>query len=94
MSFTIFYNGKAPFWAIKTRSLKRRNIDIFQKRLTNGFGPKMAIFPTFTFRHYTPGKCLLRYSGTKKHLSRLEKPEVQKVEKLNFFPKGITHGFG
>ena len=47
MSFTIFYNGKASFWAIKTRSSKRRKIDIFQKGLTHGFGPKMAIFPIF-----------------------------------------------
>ena len=50
MFFTIFYNGKAPFWAIKTRSLKRRKIDIFQKRLTNGFGPKMGISPNFLFQ--------------------------------------------
>ena len=71
MSFTIFYNAKTPFWAIKTRSLKRRKIDVFQKGLTNGFGPKLGIFPTFYSRHYTPGKCLLRYSRTKKRLSRL-----------------------
>ena len=49
MTFTIFYNEKAPFWAIKTRSSKRRKIDIFQKGLTHGFGPKMAIFPIFFF---------------------------------------------
>ena len=47
MSFTIFQNGKWPFWAIKTRSSKSRKIDIFPKGLTQGFGPKMAIFPTF-----------------------------------------------
>ena len=55
----------------KTKSPKGRKIDIFQKELTHGFGPKMAIFPIFFFRHYTPGKCLLRYSRTKKRLSRL-----------------------
>ena len=32
---------------MKTRSSKSRNIDIFPKGLTNGFGPKMAIFSTF-----------------------------------------------
>ena len=47
MSFTIFYNEKAPFKAIKTRRSKSRKIDIFPKGLTHGFGPKMAIFPTF-----------------------------------------------
>ena len=39
-----------PFQAIKTRSPKSRKIDIFPKALTYGFGPKMAIFPTFTFQ--------------------------------------------
>ena len=47
MSFTIYQNEKTPFQAIKTRSSKRRNIDIFPKGLTHGFSPKMAIFPTF-----------------------------------------------
>ena len=43
----IFYNEKTPFYAIKTRSLKSRKIDIFLKGLIHGFGPKMAIFPMF-----------------------------------------------
>ena len=34
---------------IKTRSLKSRNIVIFPKGLTHGFGPKIAIFPIFLF---------------------------------------------
>ena len=71
MCFTIFQNEKTPFQAIKTRSSKSRKIDIFPKGLTHSFGPKMAIFPTFFFRQYRPGKCLLRYSRTKKRLSRL-----------------------
>ena len=33
----------------KTRSPKRRKIDIFQKGLTHGFGPKMAIFQILFF---------------------------------------------
>ena len=32
---------------MKTRSSKSRKIDIFPKGLTHGFGPKIAIFPTF-----------------------------------------------
>ena len=36
-----------PFQAIKTRSSKIETIDIFLKGLTRGFGPKMAMFPTF-----------------------------------------------
>ena len=59
MSFMIFQNEKTPFQAIKTTCPKSRKIDIFPKGLTHGFGPKMAIFPTFLFRQYRPGKCLL-----------------------------------
>ena len=59
---------KTPFQAIKTRSSKSRKIDIFSKGLTNGFGPKIAFFPTFFLSQYRPGKCLLRYSTSRKRL--------------------------
>ena len=49
--------------------------------------------PFFFFQQYTPGKCLSRSSRTKKRLSRLLRQEVQIVEKINIFPKGLTHGF-
>ena len=71
MSFTIFWSENTPFQAIKTKSLKSRKIDILPDRLTHGFGPKMAIFRTFFFRQYGPGKCLLRYSRAKTLLSKL-----------------------
>ena len=35
------------------------------------FWCKKAIFPTFVFRQYRPGKCLLWYSRTKKRFSGL-----------------------
>ena len=47
MSFTIFYNEKTSFYAIKTRRSKSRKSHIFPKGLTHGFGPKKAIFPSF-----------------------------------------------
>ena len=72
MSYTIFQNTKTPFQAVKTRTSKSRKIDIFPKGLTHGFGPKMAILAIFFFfRQYSSGKCVLRYSRTKKSLSRL-----------------------
>ena len=49
MSFMIFQNGKRPFQDKKIRISKSRKIDIFPKRLTHGFGPKMGIFPIFFF---------------------------------------------
>ena len=70
MSYDILEREKA-FLAIKKRSSKSPKIDIFPNALTHGFAEKMAIFPTFFFRQYGPGKCLLRYSRTKKRLSRL-----------------------
>ena len=47
----------------------------------------MSIFPTF-LKQYRPEKCLLRYSRTKKRISRLQKQEVQKAEKMAFFQRG------
>ena len=49
ISFMIFQNVKTPFQAIKRRNSKSRKIDIFPRGLTHGFGPKMAIFPTFFY---------------------------------------------
>ena len=71
MFFTIFYNEKTLFYAIKAKNSKSRIIEIFPQGLTNGFGPKMAFFPNFFFRQNRLGKCFLRYFTTKKLLSRL-----------------------
>ena len=37
------------FLGYKNKKFKKRKIDIFPKRITLGFAPKMAIFPTFFF---------------------------------------------
>ena len=70
----VFYDileWKNVLLGYKNNKFKESKIDIFPKGLTHAFGPKMAFFPTFFFRQYRPGKCLLRYSKTKKRLSRL-----------------------
>ena len=87
----VFYDileRKNAFGSYKNKKIKKSKIDIFQKGLTLGIGPKMATFPTFFFSQYRPGKSLLRHSRTKKRLSKLEKQEVQKVQKLKFFKRG------
>ena len=71
MSFRIFQKEKTPMQAIKTSSSKSQKMAIFLNGLTHGFGPKMTIFSKFLSRQYNPRKCLLRYSGTKKRLSKL-----------------------
>ena len=88
MDYSQIYLNLLTFWPIKTRSSKSQKIDIFPTWLTHGFGLKMAIFPIFFFRQYTPGKFSLRYSRTKKRLSGLSKQEVHKVEKLTFLQRG------
>ena len=70
----VFYDileRKNAFLGYKNKKFKKSKNCIFPKTLTHGIGPKMPIIPTFFFRQYRPGKCLLRYSRTKKHLSRL-----------------------
>ena len=70
----VFYDilqQKNSFLGYKKKKFKKSKNWHFSKGLTHGFGPKMAIFPTFFFRQYRPGKCLLRYSRAKKRLSRL-----------------------
>ena len=62
--------------------------------LTHGFGPKLAIFPSFLFRHYRPGKCVAQYSRTKKMPLQAIKTASSKSGKIAIFAKGLTHGFG
>ena len=92
MSFTIFQSEKTPFEGIKTRTLKSRKIDIFQKRLTYGFGPKWPFFKLFFLRQYRPGKCLLRYSRAKNAFLGY-KGRSSKSRKIHIFGKGLTHDF-
>ena len=72
----VFYDileRRNAFLGSKNSKLKKwKNWD-FCKGLTHGFGPKLAIFPSFLFRQYRSGKSVLRYSRTKKCLSRLSK---------------------
>ena len=49
MCFFYILERKTHFSAIKTRSSKSREIDIFPKGLTHGFARKFVIFPTYFF---------------------------------------------
>ena len=62
---------KNAFLAYQNKKIKKSKFDIFKKGLTHGFGPKMAIFERSLLRQYRQGKCLLRYSSTKKGISML-----------------------
>ena len=94
MSFTIFQKEKTPFLAIKTTVSKKRKIDIFPKGLTHGFGPKMAIFPTFFFQAIQARKMSFMIFQNEKTLFQAIKTRSSKSRKIDIFPKGLTHGFG
>ena len=94
MSFTIFQKVKKAFQAIKTRGLKSRKTDNFPKRLSHGFGPNMAIFPTFFFQAIQVTEMFFT-------IFQIEKTPIQAVKtrstisrKIDIFPKGLTQGFG
>ena len=58
----VFYDSLEPkntFLGYKNENFKKLKNSHFSKKLTNAFGPKPAIFPTFFFRQYRPGKCVL-----------------------------------
>ena len=48
--FNDILEQKNTFLGNKNMNSKKSKIDIFPKGLTNGFGQKVAIFPTFLFR--------------------------------------------
>ena len=92
---------KNAFLGYKNKKFKKSKNCHFPKEVNPWFWSKNGHFFNFFFRQYMPtfwqllfvrqkrpGKCLLRYSRTKKCLSSLYKQEVEKVEKLRFFQRG------
>ena len=70
----IFYDilkRKNVFVAYKNKNFKKSKNWHFLKRINPWFWSKNGHFGNFSFRQYRPGKCLLRYSRTKKRLSRV-----------------------
>ena len=50
----VFYHilqQKNAFLGYKNKKFKKPKSEIFRKRLTHGFGPKMVIFPNVFFRN-------------------------------------------
>ena len=79
---------KTPQQVIKTRSSKSRKIDIFPKGITQGFGLKMAVFPSFIFQAIQARKMSFTIFYIGKTLLQPIKQKVQKVEKSIFFQRG------
>ena len=70
----VFYNileRKNPFLGYKNKKFKKSKNWHFSKGVNPWFLSKNGHFSNFFFRQYRPRKWLLRYSRTKKRLSRL-----------------------
>ena len=68
-------------------------MDIFPKGLTHGFGPKMAIFPTFFLGNI--GQEIVFYDILEQKNAFLGYEKTSpKSRKMEIFPKGLIHGFG
>ena len=92
MSFTIFYNEKAPFQAVKTTSVKSRQIDIFAKGLTQAFGRKMADIPSFFFGNICQKNVFYDILERKNALLDYKKNKIKKGKNSHFF-KGVNPWF-
>ena len=89
----IFQNEKTPFQAIKTRRTKSRKIDIFPNGLSHGFGPKMAIYPTFFFQAIQARKISFMIFQNEKTPFQAIKTRSSKGRKIDIFPKGVNPWF-
>ena len=87
MTFTILQNEKTPFLAIKTRSLECRKIEVSPKALTHGFGPNMAIFPTFFFKAILKRKMTFTIIQNEKAPFQAIKTRSSRIRKIDIFPK-------
>ena len=70
----VFYDileRKNDFLGYKNKKFKRSKNWPFSKGVNTWFWSKNGHFPSFFFRQYRHGKCLLRYSRARKRLSRL-----------------------
>ena len=84
----VFYDilaRKNAFLRYKNKKLKKSKIDIFAKGVTHGFGPKMAIFPTFFLGNMDKENVFYDILERENAFLGYKNQEVQKVEKLTFF---------
>ena len=89
----IFQNEKTAFQAIKTRSPRSREINIFPKGLTHGLGSKMAIFQTFVFEAIQARKMSFKIFQNEKTPFQAIKRRSPKSRNIDIFPNGLTHAF-
>ena len=87
--FYIILERKNAFLGYKNKKFKNRKIDVFSKGLTHGFGPKMAIFPSFCLANIAP-KNVFYDILERKHVSLGYKNKKLKKTKNWHFSKGFN----
>ena len=94
----VFYDileQKNAFLDYQNKKFKKSKNWHYSKRVNPWFWSKDAhISKFFFFSHYRPGKSLLRYSRSKKRLSRIITKRSSQSRKIHIFVKGLTHGYG
>ena len=74
-----FWTKKSAFLGLKNKKFKKSKNWHFSMEWSMELVQKWPFFQLFFFRQFRPWKFLLRYSRTKKRLSRQKKQEGQKV---------------
>ena len=92
----VFHNTlerKNAFLAYKNKKFNSRKIDIFPKGLTNGLGPKMAIFRTFFFQAIQAWKMSFTiFQNEETPFKAIKTRSSKNQKKIDIFPKGLTRG--
>ena len=79
---------KNAFLGYKNKKFKSRKIDIFSKGLTHGFGPKMAIIPTFFFGNIGQENVFYDIFERKNAFLGYKNQKFKKSKNRDFFQRG------
>ena len=92
--FYVMLEQKSVFLGHKNKKFKKSKNWQFSKRLTYGFGPKMAIFPLFFFLTNIGQENVFYVILEWKNAFLAIKTRSSKSRKIDIFPNGLTHGLG
>ena len=92
--YVILKQKKTPFQAIKTKSSRSRKPDIFPKGITHGCWSKNGHFSNIFFLGNMGKEMSVTILQNQKSPFKAIKTRRSKRPRIDFFTKGLTHGFG
>ena len=92
--FYDFPERKNAFLGYKNKKFQKSKMALFPKGLTNGFGPKMAIFPSVFLQTIQARKMSSMIFQNVKSPFQAIKTRRSKSRKMAIFSKGLNHRFG